>query len=179
MTSREALEQLFLKNGFNDFKWIDPKEIKVAFWVRMKCIYGCPEYGKNASCPPNIPSVSECERFFQEYKKAVIFHFDKKVEKPEERLAWSKKINQNLLNLEREVFFAGYEKTFLLFMASCEICQECTKEREKCKHPRLSRPTPEAMAIDVFTTAKQVGYSIKVLKEYSEKMDRFAFLMIE
>ena len=54
------LEEKFLEKGFDDFKWIDPKKIVVSQWVRMKCIFGCWEYGRNASCPPNTPSVSEC-----------------------------------------------------------------------------------------------------------------------
>lgn len=133
----------------------------------------------NASCPPNTPTVSECEKFFREYKEAVIFHFEKQVERPENRFAWTKETNLNLLKLEKEVFLSGYMKTFLLFMDSCEICPDCAKEREACKHPKLSRPTPEGMAIDVFSTVRQVGYPIEVLKDYSEKMNRYTFLMIE
>ncbi|MFH1102907.1 MAG: DUF2284 domain-containing protein [Pseudomonadota bacterium] len=61
---QKQLEQLFARHGVSDFKWIDPKQIIVSQWVRMKCMFGCSEYGHNASCPPNVPSVSECERFF-------------------------------------------------------------------------------------------------------------------
>jgi predicted metal-binding protein len=74
------LKTLFQKYGYKDFRFIDPEKIVVSQWVRMKCMYGCGEYGQNASCPPNVPPVSECERFFREYSAAVIFHFDKKVD---------------------------------------------------------------------------------------------------
>jgi len=179
MAFRKDLERKFIKNGFTDFKWINPEKIIVSYWVRMKCIFGCSEYGKNASCPPNTLSVPECERFFREYKEAAVFHFEKKVTQPEDRFAWTKEINLELLKLEKEVFLSGYVKAFLLFMDSCEICQDCTKEREACKYPRLSRPTPEGMAIDVYSTVRQLGYPIEVLKDYSEKMNRYTFLMIE
>lgn len=179
MASIKDLEELFKENGFNDFKWIDPKKIVVSYWVRMKCMYGCPEYGMNASCPPNTLPVTECEKFFQEYKEVVIFHFEKKFDQPEDRFAWSKDTNLKLLKLEKEVFLSGYVKAFLLFMDTCEICQDCGKERELCKHPKLSRPTPEGMAIDVFSTVKQLEYPIEVLKDQSEIMNRYAFLMIE
>jgi predicted metal-binding protein len=53
----QDLERMFAARGFSDFRWIDPREIVVAEWVRMKCLYGCVEYGKNAACPPNAPSV--------------------------------------------------------------------------------------------------------------------------
>lgn len=173
------LEGKFLKRGFSDFKWIDPKKIVVSNWVRMKCMYGCKEYGRNASCPPNTPSVPECEKFFQEYKEAVIFHFPKRVKKPEDRHAWTKEINRGLLELEKDVFLSGYRKAFLLFMDSCGLCEQCTGSRQTCRQPRLSRPTPEGMAVDVFATVRQIGYPIEVLKDYSDTMNRYAILMIE
>jgi predicted metal-binding protein len=60
---RKRLDQLFQEKGYTDYKWIDPHKIIVSQWVRMKCMFGCGEYGQNACCPPNVPSVSECERF--------------------------------------------------------------------------------------------------------------------
>jgi predicted metal-binding protein len=175
---RERLTALIQKHGHTDFKWIDPQRIVVSQWVRMKCMFGCAEYGHSASCPPNLPSVAECERFFHEYGDALIFHFTKTVDKPEDRHAWTRKVNMKLLKLEREVFLAGYERAFLLFMDSCSICTECSGVREKCKEPRLSRPAPEAMAVDVYTTVRQFSFPIDVRTDYSQQMDRYSFLMI-
>ena len=109
----------------------------------------------------------------------MVFRFEKSFEEPEDRYDWIKNVNLKLTKLERDVFLSGYVKAFLLFMGSCIICPECTKERRACKHPTLSRPTPEALAVDVFTTVRQLDYPIEVLKDYSEKMNRYAFLMIE
>lgn len=177
--ARRQLEALFAKHEFADFKWIDPASIVVSEWVRMKCMYGCNGYGRNASCPPNTPTVAECRRFFAEYRTAAIFHFEKKVAKPEDRHEWSAKISGRLLKLEREVFLAGNHKAFLLFMDSCNLCGECALTRAQCKHPKMSRPSPEAMAIDVFATARQCGYPIEVLADYSRPMNRYAFLLVE
>jgi predicted metal-binding protein len=180
LTKRERtkLEGLFKKHAFDDFKWIHPAQIVVSQWTRMKCMYGCREYGKTASCPPHVPSVSECERFFREYTDAAVFHFEKKMNKPEDRFAWTRKVNLGLIKLEREVFLSGYEKAFLLFMDSCGICEKCSGDRATCKQPRLSRPTPEAMAVDVFSTVRKAGYPIEVLADTSLAMNRYAFLMI-
>ncbi|MFC1515280.1 DUF2284 domain-containing protein [Thermodesulfobacteriota bacterium] len=175
----QAVEKIFQKNEYQDYKWIDPKKIVVSQWVRMKCMFGCGEYGNNASCPPNVPSVPECENFFQDYSMAVILRFGKKVDKPEDRHNWSKKINMKLLKLEREVFLSGYERAFLLFMDSCDICPDCTGERGTCKEPRSARPSPEAMAVDVFSTVRQYDFPIEVRTDYSQEMNRYAFLMIK
>ena len=128
---------------------------------------------------PNVPSFTECEKFFKEYRKAVIFHFEKQMPKPEDRFKWTKKINLKLLKLEREVFISGYEKAFLLFMDSCNICPECPGVKEECKEPKLARPSPEAMCIDVYSTVRKHDYPIVVLSDYKKKMNRYAFLMIE
>ena len=176
---RKKLEGLFQKQGFDDFKWVLPDHIVVSQWTRMKCMYGCREYGKTASCPPNVPSVSECERFFREYTDAAVFHSEKKASKPQDRFAWTRKVNLALSKLEREVFLSGYERAFLLFMDSCAICEECSGDTATCKQPRLSRPTPEAMAVDVFSTVRKVGYPIEVLGDPSLAMNRYAFLLIQ
>ncbi len=175
---RKAVEALIRAEGYGDFRWIDPKQIVVSQWVRMKCTFGCPEYGRGAACPPNTPSVAECERFFGEYADAVILHFEGLMKNPEDRHAWSAKINAKLVGLERAVFLAGWERAFLLFMDSCCFCQECAGDRTTCKQPRLARPAPEAMAVDVYTTVGRVGFPIAVRTAYDQKMDRYAFLMV-
>ncbi len=175
---RKKLEALFHKHNCRDFKWVEPEKIVVSQWVRMKCMFGCPHYGQKACCPPNMPTVSECERFFREYTDAVIFHFGKKLAKPEDLHAWSKKGSLKLSKLEREVFLSGYERAFLLSVATCRLCKTCSGEREKCKEPKLSRPTPEAMAVDVYTTVRQLGYPIEPLTDHSQKMNRYPILMV-
>ncbi len=42
-----------------------------------------------------------------------------------------------------------------------------------------ARPTPEALAIDVFSTVRQIGYPIRVVQGYDDEMNRYAFLMVE
>lgn len=138
MVRHKDLEEKFRKRGFTDFKWLDPQKIVVAQWARMKCIYGCGEYGKTATCPPNTPSVSECERFFREYRLAAVFHFEKVVAKPEDRSAWTRRLDLKLLKLERDIFLSGYQKAFLLFMDSCNVCPECV-EKESCANSRRWR----------------------------------------
>jgi predicted metal-binding protein len=179
MISKKKLEELFRAHGFRDFRWLDPKEIVLGQWVRMKCLYGCVEYGRTATCPPHAPSVEDCERFFREYRRCAVFHFEKRVERPEDRHAWSRKINLGLLKLEQEVFMAGLVKAFLLYMDSCNICLECSGSRAGCKEPKLARPTPDALGVDVYTTVRKLGYPIKVLSDYRQVMNRYAFLMID
>ena len=175
---RQTINEIFKARGYTDYKWIDPKKIIVAQWVRLKCQFGCGEYGHSGACPPNTPSVAECERFFQEYAHAVVFRFEKTVDKPEDRHAWTRKINTGLWKLEREVFLAGNERAFLLYMDSCCLCPECSGDRTACQHPRMARPSPESMAVDVYSTVRRFGFSVEVRTDYDQAMSRFAFLLI-
>ncbi len=43
--------------GFHDHQWVQPSELVVSQWVRAKCMFGCPDYGRNASCPPHVPGA--------------------------------------------------------------------------------------------------------------------------
>lgn len=179
MPEKEKLEELFRQYEFADFKWINTKDIVVSQWVRFRCMYGCSDYGKCATCPPNTPSIAECREMISEYSDAVVFHFEKAVEKPEERKDWSKKTILKLLELEREVFLSGYHKTLLLPFDNCGLCKKCGGTRIDCKNPKMVRPGADALGIDVFTTVRKIGYPIQVLKNYDEAMNRYAFLLVD
>jgi predicted metal-binding protein len=173
-----ALEGLFSEHGYRDFRWIDPKEIVVAQWVRMKCMFGCPNYGRKGACPPQTPAVEECRQFFREYRAAVVFHLRIRFDNPQDRFAWYKKKALDLAELERKAFLAGYEKAFFLLFGGCPLCRECPGERTACKQPELARPSPEAMAVDVYSTVRKLGYPIAVRTDMSQAMDRYMFLMV-
>jgi predicted metal-binding protein len=179
MKPRTELEEMFRGRGFEDFRWLDPAAIVVAEWVRMKCLFGCGEYGRNASCPPNVPSVADCGRFFREYAEAVLFHFAKTVARPEDRHAWTREVADRLIDLERDVFLAGHPKAFMLLLDSCSLCESCPGRRAACKEARRARPTPEALAVDVFTTVRAAGYPIRVLSDPAQEMNRYAIMLVE
>ena len=179
MTRIKRVETISRDHGFTDFKWIDPRAIVVSQWVRMKCEYGCPNYGRIASCPPNTPTVEECRRFFSEYRTAMVFHFQQAIKDTRKRRAWSARVNTGLAEVEREVFLTGYPKALVLFQGACRLCSECVPARADCKKPDLSRPTPEAMAVDVFATVRQLGYPIEVLTDRSAQMNRYGLLLVD
>ncbi len=173
------MEKLFTEHGFTDFKWLDPKEIEVAQWVRMKCCFGCDEYAQKACCPPNMPKFSECQRFFGEYQHATVFHFEKQIKGDDEKKKWYMDVSKRLLAVEREVFLQGHYKAFVMFMSSCPFCTDCVPKKEDCKHPEMRRPTPEAFFMDVYETVRKIGYPIQVLTDFKDPMNRYAFLLID
>lgn len=176
---REKIELIIRENGYNDFKWISGSDVVVSQWPRFKCMFGCSNYGKTGACPPSVPSIAECREFFSEYENIAVIHIQKKLDKPKSRKEWSRKTNLHLLKLEKATFLAGYHKALLLFMDECRVCEECSGTRMECKNLHLSRPSPEALGVDVFATVRKLGYPIEVLTDYKQEMNRYSFLMIE
>jgi len=177
--NKEKLEEIFHNHGFSNFKWIDPKDIEVSYWVRFKCKFACDYYGERSNCPPNTPPVDKCKQFFREYSKAVIFHIRKTLEGSEEKGDWYKKINSSLRNIEKDVFLQNYPKAIMFPIGDCNLCDSCEADRKKCNHKQKSRPVPDAMAVDLFKTAEKYNFSIRTLSNYDEEMNRYAILMVE
>ena len=179
MSSDTALEAVFARHACEDFKWISPRDIVVAQWVRMKCTFGCSSYGNHATCPPNVPTVVDCRAFFDEYERGVLFRFTRAVDRPEDRKPWMREVSARMMQVEREVFLAGNQKAFLLPPDGCSLCTDCPDTRSECRHLQQSRPTPEAMAVDVFTTVRRFGYPIQVLTRYDQAMNRYGILLVD
>jgi predicted metal-binding protein len=176
--ARRKIGSLLTAHGVDDFVWIDPRRIITAQWVRLKCMYGCASYGRKACCPPNTPTVAECERFLREYRDAVLFRIVAQFRKAEGRLPWNRQISSRLSRLERDIFVSGHERVFLLSPAGCALCAKCSGQRETCVLPASARPTPEAMAIDVYSTVRRFGYPIAVRRTVTDEQNRYGFLLI-
>lgn len=179
MDRQKKLEEIFAQYELEDFRWSSGKDIRVAHWVRVKCMFGCDNYGKSSSCPPNTLPVEECRQFFNEYDRVVLFHFEKEREAGFDQNAWSREINSLMYKLEKDVFLMGFHKAFCLYIDDCNFCKECVSDRADCKNKAMCRPCTEAFAVDVYETAREFGYPINVLKEKTETMNRYAILLIE
>lgn len=178
MTENE-MKEVFERHGCGDFRFIDPSIIVTGQWVRMKCRFGCPDYGKGIACPPNLPSLEECREFFGEYSRAAIFHFSAALDDPDARHDWTRDINRQLLRVEREVFLADHYRAFVLFIDPCNLCMECAGPGSECAAPLSARPAGEGLGMDVYATARAAGYRINVLQQPTDEMDRFGFLLID
>jgi len=173
------IEKLARAQSLGDFKWMDPRTIIPRHWVREKCIYGCPRYGQKACCPPEVPSVSECKEFFKEYRYGLFYHLIKKFGDPNERFRWARDVNKKVFALEREVFLSGFYKAFAFTAAPCNLCEDCKNNKRECRNPLVSRPTLEAFGVDVYATARKIGYPLQVVKGYKEETNRFGLLLVE
>ena len=121
----------------------------------LKCMYGCPDWGKNHTCPsrPGNPSMAEMKEMFSRYSWGVIVH------------THEKKLSQRIsLKLESTAFHDGYY--FAMSLSDCGLCDECAAVRcEDCRHVREARPAFHSVGIDVFKTVRQLGLPIYTLSD--------------
>lgn len=177
-----ALQDFAMKSGANRAKVIDPKWITIDERVQLKCRYPpCVNYGKNRMCPPFTPTAREFEGIIAKYQDAMLVQVEAplpsavktKIRKKGAKLAeiakegelvdfeaqmladW-KKFHALITNIEREAFKSGYYLSLGLVMGSCRLCETCDPQ-QPCKHPYESRPSMEAMGIDVYKTAHNSG----------------------
>ncbi|KAF5044465.1 hypothetical protein DSECCO2_491560 [anaerobic digester metagenome] len=178
-------------------------DVTVTDWVRFKCRYGCKGYAKHLSCPPYAPSPEETRRMLAEYDHALLLRFDgvpgKEGARPEdvpddfhpwyrELILW---VNRTVHMLEKTAFYDGFYKAFGFGAYPCIYCDHCVAEetegvvdesvRRKCRHMDLVRPSMEAAGIDVFATARKVGWEMRTIPckdlEYG-KVTRFDLVSV-
>jgi len=166
--------EMTVKLGANDAKIIKTDSIVTAAWIGWKCRYGCEGYGSSLCCPPNSPTYRETRELVNCYRYALLVHFTENVDKATEDLIDPASV---ITVLERDIFLAGYYKTFALGAGPCRLCTECTLK--DCRHAESARPSMESCGIDVFSTVRNNSYSIEVLKDRSYKMNRFCLVFIE
>jgi predicted metal-binding protein len=92
---------------------------------------------------------------------------------------WRLENQVRLIEAERRILLAGFEKTFLLSFDNCNLCEVCAPTPSECRQPYKRRPTMEAFAIDVYSSVRKFGYTLSVKRDRREKSDRFALLLVE
>ena len=186
----EELKKLAFEDGAYVLMPIDPNEIVVSNWVRLKCQYGCPSYAKKLSCPPYSPTPDDTRQILKEYSKAYLIGFTGSIFKKYGTQKYSeifpkalKNIRKSIFELEKHAFLSGYYKSFTYgFCGPCTLCEQCVVEEGvlSCENAKESRPSMEAAGIDVFETVRNAGLELEVLNEIDhDNLRMFTLLLLE
>jgi predicted metal-binding protein len=135
----------------------------------LKCMYGCPDWGKGPTCPsrPGALKPWEFERILKEYRWGVIIH------------SHEKKIAQDLsYEIERRAFLDGF--AFAFSMSDCACCKECVGLKGlPCADPKKARPAFHSVGIDVFSTVAKFDLPLYPLKTPEEEQNWYSAVFIE
>lgn len=92
-----------LEMGAKEAKVIDTDSIVVEKWVKWKCIYGCPMYGKDGYHPPMTPEIDEVREVMGEYSRAILLSGED-----------GQLLTEIACGLEGEAYHKGFYKAFAL-----------------------------------------------------------------
>jgi predicted metal-binding protein len=164
--------ELAIEWGASDAKVIPVANIHVAEWVRLKCQYGCPEFGTRLTCPPFSPTPDMTRKVLSDYFRAIILKFTA----PADDFDW-KLPHSIAVKVEREVFLNNYYKAFSYGCGPCPYCSKC--DLKKCIHGDVARPSMEASGIDVYATARDSGLVLDVVKTEDAPITCYSLVLID
>jgi predicted metal-binding protein len=160
--------------GATRVKIVRTDEIPVDERVTMKCqIPICFGYGVGANCPPHTVKPAELRALLEKYQWSVFFVCeipssvvvrDKATIK--ERVAAYQDVYKIVNGIESEAFYDGHYLAFGFGAGSCRntFCgqqEDCAVLKgTKCRFSLRSRPSMEAVGIDVFKMVASAGWSI-------------------
>jgi predicted metal-binding protein len=149
-------------------------DIPVDERVTLKCqIPRCFGYGAGAHCPPNTLKPDELREILKKYHWAVLFTLEVPPEvivrdkaTIKERVAVYQKVFKIVSEVESLAFYDGHYLAFGFGAGSCrhtfcgqqENCQ--AMEGKRCRFSLISRPSMEAVGIDVYQLVTRQGWDI-------------------
>ena len=161
------LRQQALLLGFFETAPLEPATIVSEAWVRAKCAYGCPCYGKKWSCPPHSMDNEEFHDLLKCYSKALLVVGQ----------APLKEFQGRLLELEKAAFLNGHKKALVFTGGPCCWCDHCPDDR--CIFPEKRRPSLESCGCDVFALAESAGIRIAPLRNSDDFVQFIGLLLVE
>jgi predicted metal-binding protein len=159
--------------GIDNALIVETAKVFTAPWVRMKCQFGCPGYGRSPCCPPHTPTPEEMRKILDSYRYAILLH-GHSATGSEVR----SKLNDMVLKLERQLFLDGYYKSWALTSGKCRNCKKCAPSG-RCVHPDKARPSMESCGIDVYRTGREHGLPIRVVKDRDQDQDYYGLVLVD
>jgi predicted metal-binding protein len=191
----KKLVEYAIELGASRAKFFDADAVVVDERVRLKCMVPlCPSYGVRLCCPPkNTPSVAEFREMLANYSYAILIQLDTPLTEELEQVIqsndsiskiygsqssfWDARkdtldrgqiiLHEIVNKVEAKAFSMGFYFATGFIGGSCKLCSQCVTQQsgEPCRYPFQARPSIEAVGIDAFKTAKNIGFELSPLKD--------------
>jgi len=175
--------------GASDAKIIKSDQIIIEHRVAAKCaIPKCDAYGNCGNCPPFVPSPEEMKKILREYEYAI---FIRLILPPQELTSVvgtseaktdPRKIFQIISGVESQAFYDGYYLAMGFAGGSCKraLCKGAACNAiipgGSCRHALKSRPAMEAVGMNAFKIAVNMGWDIYPMGKATRPEDVVCFV---
>jgi predicted metal-binding protein len=112
------------------------------------------------------------------YQQALLLRIERPGGGWKEETRQRRQMSEVVADLERELFLAGYYRAWGMGAGPCRLCEECDPSGP-CRLPHQARPSMEACGIDVYTTVRQAGWEIEVVRTPEAPFRLFGLVLIE
>ena len=174
LSDLERYREMALSLGAADAKIITTDQIIIDVRVRMKCLFPiCDKYGTNPHCPPHVGDLDQTKDLVKRYKYALFIMFRvpsseltglNAIEKNTSKIS-ALKLNEMVSKIESAAFYDGYHLA-MGFSTGCKgmFCQDqnCSAliPGQSCRHPLKARAGIDALGMDAYTMAANMGWDI-------------------
>ena len=192
----EDIAERYKNKATGDAKIIKTEDIVMDMRVRWKCIIPtCFGYGSSPHCPPNSPTYEEMKEIVSQYKYAIMVKYSPRVRTMvmprygTEGIQVANEVGELVSMVEAEAGYMGYylamgfkggpcgfcgilnPEYIADFMLGKDIPRCAVLEGKMCNHYLQARPALEACSVDVFATAKKVGWETPyiIMPEHPKK----------
>jgi predicted metal-binding protein len=164
----EKYIQLAKKLKMEDAILITAQQVYFDKRVILKCRWGCEYKGDdNPRCGPRGTTYEERIEIIRCYTHILFLHSHD-----------ARELTRAVLEIERAAFLDGYY--FASAIRCCCFCGQCILEQGKdCPYPEKIRPCDQLFGIDMYKTARQLGFQCQVLQNKDEQQNRYGLVLID
>jgi predicted metal-binding protein len=147
---------------------IAPQQVYFDKRVILKCRWGCDSKGAdNLKCGSRGTTYNERVEIIRCYTHILFLHSHN-----------SRELTRATLEIERAAFLDGYY--FASAIRCCCFCDHCSLEQGKvCPYPEKIRPCDQLFGINMYKTARQLGFPCQVLQTKDEQQNRYGLVLID
>jgi predicted metal-binding protein len=169
----ETYTALAIGRGALEARAVSAAEVPVDDRVAVKCsVPKCFGYGTSANCPPHSMKPEETRRLLSLYRRGVVFRLEVRPEvivrdraTIAQRVEAYKKVFEIASSLESAAFYDGYYLAVGFAAGSCKstYCYDkpcAVLSGDKCRLALRSRPSMEAVGIDCYRFAAELGWDV-------------------
>ena len=167
LTPLQRLKHPILNIGFDDVLEIATDSVVVTEFAKNKCAFGCSSANLK-HCQANEIPMEETSRLLASYSKAFLI----------KGTPGTGEFQRKILEAERLAFIDGFHKAFAFWAGPCHICPSCDLEKP-CLSTKNRRPSMEGSGIDVFSTVRNNGETLKTLATKNEFAKYYGLLLLE